>query len=86
MTGSINITLIKVKLKPYGFHKMYMKKDLIEDKLYQITDPLNEKKVTPTNYIQYSLKKHIYFMMEIVERVRYCLLMTINKRNNETKI
>ena len=28
-----NITLEKVKVKPYGFDKMYMDKELIEDKL-----------------------------------------------------
>ena len=37
-TGSNNITLRKVNIKPYGFNKMYMDKELIEDKLYQIID------------------------------------------------
>ena len=34
ITGSNNITLRKVNVKPYGFDKMYMDKELIEDKLY----------------------------------------------------
>ena len=47
ITESDNIILRKVNVKPYGFDKMYMHKELIEDKLYQITDQLNERK----NYI-----------------------------------
>ena len=31
ITGLDNITLRKVNVKPYGFDKMYMSKDLIED-------------------------------------------------------
>ena len=34
ITDSNNITIRKVNLKPYDYHKMYMDKDLIEDKLY----------------------------------------------------
>ena len=33
-TGSNSITLRKVNVKPYGFDKMYMGKEIIEDKLY----------------------------------------------------
>ena len=33
IAGSNNITLRKVNLKPYGFDKMYIDKELIEDKL-----------------------------------------------------
>ena len=36
ITGSNDIALIKFKLRPYEFDDMYMDKDLIEDKLYQI--------------------------------------------------
>ena len=43
ITGSNNITLRKVNVNPYGFDKMYMDKELKEDKLYQITDQFNEK-------------------------------------------
>ena len=48
ITSSNNITSGKVNVKPYGLDKMYMDKDLIEDKLYQITDQFNERK----NYIR----------------------------------
>ena len=39
ITGSNNITLRKVSsVKPRGYDKMYMDKDLIQDKLYQLVD------------------------------------------------
>ena len=34
ITRAHNITLRKVNVKPYGFDKIYMDKELIEDKLY----------------------------------------------------
>ena len=45
ITGSNNITLRIVNLKPYRFGKMYIDKELIEDKLYQIIDQFNEWKI-----------------------------------------
>ena len=44
ITGLNNITLRKGNVKQCGYVKMYMNKDLIEDKLYQFVDQLNEKK------------------------------------------
>ena len=38
ITGSNNNTYGKVNVNPYGFDKMYMDKDLIEDKLYEMKD------------------------------------------------
>ena len=38
ITGLNNISLRKVNVKPYGFDKMYLDKDLIEDKPYRIMD------------------------------------------------
>ena len=43
ITGSINITLRNLNVKPYESDKMYMQKQLIEDKHYQITDQFSEK-------------------------------------------
>ena len=40
ITGSKNITLRKGNVEPYGCSKMYMDKDLIEDKLYQLIDQI----------------------------------------------
>ena len=50
ITGSNNITLRKVNIKPYGFDKMYMDKELTEDKLYQTIDQFNERKFTSTKF------------------------------------
>ena len=44
ISGSNNITFRKVNVKPYGFNKMYMDEELIEDKLYQIIDQFNTLK------------------------------------------
>ena len=78
-TVSNNITLRKVNVKPYGFNKMYMNKDLIDDKLYQlIIDQFNERKVTSTKFRSVLLNKiKSIFMMEMVERVSYYLLMMV---------
>ena len=46
ITVSNNITLWKDDVKPYRFDKMYMGKDLVEDKLYQAIDQFNQKKIT----------------------------------------
>ena len=57
-TVSNNITLRKVNAKPYGFNKMYMNKELIDDKLYQlIIDQFNERKVTSTKFRSVLLNK-----------------------------
>ena len=45
-TGSNNISSRKVNVKPYRFNKMYMDKDLIYYKLYQIVDQFSERKTT----------------------------------------
>ena len=41
ITDSNNITSRKVNVKPYEFDKMYMDKDQIENKLYEIIDEFN---------------------------------------------
>ena len=56
-TDSTTITLRKVNVKPYGFDKMYMDKDLIEYKLYQIIHHFNERKITPAKFYLILLKK-----------------------------
>ena len=52
-----NITLRKVNVKPYGFDKMFMDKELIEDKFYQIIDQDNERKITFTKRYSILLNK-----------------------------
>ena len=62
ITSSNNITLRKVNVKPYGFDKMHMDKELIEDKLYQIIDLFNEKTITSTKVYSILLnKRHPFY-------------------------
>ena len=42
--GSSNISFRKISFKSYGLDKMYMDKYLMEEKVYQIADQLNEIK------------------------------------------
>ena len=55
--GSNNITLRKVNAKSYGLDEMYMDKELIEDKLYQIIDQFNGRKITSTKFYSILLNK-----------------------------
>ena len=48
--GSNNTTLRKVNAIPYGYDKMYMDKDLIEDELYQLIDQFNERKTNHRDF------------------------------------
>ena len=57
ITSSNNINLRKVNVKPYGFDKMYMDKELIEDKLSQIIDHFNVGKITSTKFYSILLYK-----------------------------
>ena len=57
MTSSNNITLRKVSAKGYGFDKIYMDIELIEDKLYQIIDQFSERKITSTKFYSILLNK-----------------------------
>ena len=53
ITGSKDITLKELNIKPYGFDEIHMDKDLIENKLYQIIDQFNEREIIHTSFIQY---------------------------------
>ena len=50
ITGSNNITLRKVNARPCGYYKMNMDKDLIENKLYQLVDQFNERKINHRDF------------------------------------
>ena len=54
LVTSNNVTLKKVNGKRYGFDKIYMGKELIEAKVYQIIDQFNERKMDLQSFIQYS--------------------------------
>lgn len=77
ITGSKNINLIKVDVKPYRLGKMYMDKDLIKYKLYQLTDQFTEKKITSINLYSIPLNKINPFYDENGRTCRYCLLIMI---------
>ena len=51
ITGFNDITLRQVK--PNKYDKMYMDKDLIEDKLYEIIDQFNERKINHRDFFWY---------------------------------
>ena len=59
--GSNNITLRKGNAKPYGFDKMYMDRELIENKFYQIIDQFNERKIISTKFYSILLNKILPF-------------------------
>ena len=50
ITSSNYISLRKFNVKPYGFDKMYMDKELIGDNLHQIIDQSNERKIASTKF------------------------------------
>ena len=50
VSGSNKIALKKVNVKLYGFDKIYVDKELIERRLYQIMDQFNERKITATKF------------------------------------
>ena len=70
ITSWNDITVRKGNVKPFGFNKIYMDKELIEDKFYQIIDQFNEKKMTSAKFYSILLSKYIHFIMEMVESVR----------------
>ena len=53
MAGANTINLRKVNLKPYGFHKMYMDKEVIEEKFYQIIHQFMKEILYLNSFIQY---------------------------------
>ena len=60
ITGSNNINLRKVNVKLYGYDKMYIEKDLYMyiDKLYQLVDQINKRKIN-----------HRYFHSELLDNI-----------------
>ena len=61
ITGSNNVTLKKVNINPYGFDKTYMDIGLIEDKLYQTIDKINQRKTTLVKFYSIMLNEIHHF-------------------------
>ena len=74
ITSSNITTLGKVNVKSHGSDKMYMNKELIEDKLYQTIDQFNKRKITSTKLYLILLNK-IYQFYD--GNGRTCLLLMI---------
>ena len=61
ITGSNNTNSRKFYVKPYGFDKIYMDNELIEDKLCQIIDQFSERKTTFAIYSVLLNKIHPFY-------------------------
>ena len=87
ITGSNNFILRKVNVKPYRLDKIYMNKDLIEDKPYQIIDQFNEKKITPVKFYWIFLKRThpLYDGNKRTSKTLFGNDNEINKLTDETK-
>ena len=86
IAGSNNINLKKVNAKPYGFDRICMDKNQMEDKLYQIKDQFNEGKITSVKFYSILLSEIRPFYDEN-GRTRK-ILFTIEDKNkviSETK-
>ena len=58
MTASLK----KFNVKPYGLDKMYIYKDLTENKLYHIIDQFNERKIMPVKFSSILRNKiHLFY-------------------------
>ena len=66
ITGSNNVTSNKVNVKIWGYNKMYMDKDLMEDDLHELIDESNEKKkkLITGIFISHFSAIYIRFMMK----------------------
>ena len=50
---------------------MYMDEKLIEDKIHQVIDQFNERKITTSNFYSILLNKIHPFMMDMERLVKY---------------
>ena len=57
ITGSLNIQLRQINVKPAFYNKQYMDYTRIESKLYRLVDQFNERKITPTTFCVMFLDK-----------------------------
>ena len=75
ITNSNNIALRKVNVKPYGYDKTYMDKDLIEDKLYKSIDQFNKRNINHRDFY-IALINNIYQFYD--ENVRILFVTSFN--------
>ena len=65
-----NITPRKVNVKLYGYDKLYIDKNLIEDKLHQLKDQLSKRKFNYWDFYFVLVNNTHYFMMEMEDWIR----------------
>lgn len=75
------ITFRKANVKLYGVDKLYIGKDIIEDKLYKIIDQLNERKVIPTKFYS-TLSNIIYWTYDRDGKISKVLFVNDNEKSN----
>ena len=57
ITGSLNIQLRQINVKPAFYNKQYMDYTRIESELYRLVDQFNERKITPRTFCDMFLDK-----------------------------
>ena len=61
ITGLNNITLKKVNVIPLWYDKMYVDRDLIEDKMHQLIDQFNERQMIHNFYSELFENIHPFY-------------------------
>ena len=79
ITGLNNITLRQVNVKPYGCDKIYMDKDLIENKLYQLLDQFSVRKNNHRDFY-FALLDNIHPFYDGNGELVRCYLLAISIR------
>ena len=78
ITGSNNITLTKVTVKSYVYDKMYVDKDLIEDKLHELIDQFSDRKISHRDFY-FTLLDKIHPFYD--ENGRTCKILFVSSYN-----
>ena len=71
ITGSLNIQLRQINVKPAFYNKQYMDYTRIESKLYRLVDQFNERKITPTTFCDMFLDKIHPLQTETAEHAKF---------------
>ena len=75
--SSNNIAVTKVNVQACGYDKIctYMDKDLIEDKLYELIDQFNERKINSRN-LHFALLNNVSSFYDANRRILVTLFVT----------
>ena len=75
ITGSSNILLRQVNVKPAGYNKQYMHPDKIESELYRLVDQFNDRFISKRYFIKKFLNEIHPFLDGNGRLVKLCLLI-----------